>query len=408
MRKFLLVLLALFVAVGMALPTLAQDSGMAHVRFAHFSPAIATARVFYNGEIRYTGLNFRSVTRWAEVEPGTLEVAVGATSAIEEAAITTTVELAAGDYVTLAAIGSNNPLLSVINESFADIPEGNARVTILHGIEGAPPVDILANGSPVITLLGYPGTVVNPDGLNDGIASLDVPAGTYDLAVAANGTSTTLVDLPGTALEAGMFYLVAAVGTADAPEAVVSATDPSTFMVADEEEATEEADATEEMEATEEAEATEEEVVEEEPATPGTLIETALANPELSTLAAAVQAADPAVLETLMSGRNFTIFAPTNDAFEATLADMDMTLEDLTADPELLTRVLQYHVVSGTINANLLRDGANLPTLAGDTIAVSVDGDTVTLNDTVTVTEADIIATDGVIHLIDGVLMPPE
>lgn len=443
MRKFLLALLALFVAVGMALPTLAQDSETGYLRFAHFSPAVPSVVVFLNGEIRYSGLNFQSVTRWDEVEPGTYEIAVGDSSAIEDAVITGSVEVTAGGYVTAVAVGSNAPLLSVINESFDDIPEGNARVTIFHGIEGAPPVDVLANGSPIVTLLAYPGTVVNPDGLNDGIATLDVPAGTYDLGVALNGTSTPIIDLSGTTLEAGLSYLVAAVGTADAPDAVVTVTDPASFVAApteevgeteeaevtEEAEATEEMTATEEMEVTEEAEATEEmepteeveateevateEPVEEEPeveetAAPATLVDLALGNPELSTLVAAVQAADPSLLETVMGTGNFTIFAPTNDAFEATLADMDLTLDDLVEDPDALTAILQYHIVRGTINANLLRDGANLPTLSGDTIAVSVDGDTITLNDSVTITEADLIATNGVIHLIDGVLLPEE
>ena len=242
MRKILLVMLALLVAVGVSLPSLAQDSEMGHLRFAHFSPAAPTVTVFLNGEIRYSGLRFQSITRWAEVEPGTYEIAVGTGSAIEDAVITGTVEVTAGGYVTAAAIGNNSPMIASVNESFADIPEGNARVTILHAAEGISPVDILANGSPVVTLLAYPGTVINPDGLNDGIATLDVPAGTYDLAVAVNGTSTPVIDLSGTTLEAGMSYLVAAVGTAPnddgslgTPIAVVAATDPASFVPEEEE-----------------------------------------------------------------------------------------------------------------------------------------------------------------------------
>ncbi len=438
MRKFLVALLVLLLAVSMVIPAVAQDTTstdtVGRVRFAHFSPALTTAVVFQDGEIRYSGLRFEGVTRWSELEPGSYEFAVGGSSAIANAVISETIEVAAGDYLTLVAHGNNNPTLTVIAESLSDIPEGNARVTVFHAIEGAPPVDVLANGSPIITLLAYPGTVVNPDGLNDGVNTLDVPAAAYDLSVVLNGTSDSLVDLPGTELEAGISYLVTAIGTASSPAVVVIETDPASFVPAEEEveeteevEVTEEADAgDEEVEVTEEADAGDEEVevteeadtteeadagdeeadAGDEAASPANLVDVVAANPDLSLLAAALEAADPAVLETLTGTSNFTVFAPTNDAFEAALEELGLTLEEIAADTDLLTTVLQYHVVRGTINANLLRDGANLPTLSGDTIAVGVDSGTVTLNDTVTVTEADVIAPNGVVHIIDGVLLP--
>jgi len=83
-------------------------------------------------------------------------------------------------------------------------------------------VDVLAGGAAVITQLAYPGTLGN----NDGLFTLDVPAGSYDLQVVANpDPSIVVLDLPGTELSAGMNYFVAAVGTLAEPQVVVVATE---------------------------------------------------------------------------------------------------------------------------------------------------------------------------------------
>jgi uncharacterized surface protein with fasciclin (FAS1) repeats len=426
MRKALVLLLAAILAIAASVPLLAQDSGdTAYIRVAHLSPALPTVVVFIDGEVAYSGLRYQSITRWREVPAGSYEVAAGSNSNIENAAIgPVTIEVEAGDYLTIAAYGNANPTATVIEEDFSNIEDGNARVTVFHAIEGAPPVDVLANGSPVIELLGYPGTIVNPDGLNDGITSLDVPAGTYDLGVTLNGTSTTILDLPGTELAAGTSYLVAAVGAPDAPDVVVATVAAEDFAAEEGEEM--DADATEEpemaateemdMDATEEPEmmateemdmdATEEGDEGEETAAGGTIAEIAMGDENFSTLVAALMAS-PDVLDALTSGGTYTVFAPTNDAFEATLEEAGLTLEDVTGDPELLENILLYHVVRGRLTSNQLRDGGSIVTLSGERITISIDGDTVMVNDTATVTTADIEASDGVIHVIDMVLLPP-
>jgi transforming growth factor-beta-induced protein len=424
MRRAIVFLLAALLLMSASLPLIAQDTGgVARIRVAHLSPALPTAIIFVNREIAYSGLRYQSITRWREVEPGSYEVAVGSNSNIENAAVgPVTVEVEAGDYLTIAAYGNDNPNVTVIEESLDDLAEGSARVTVFHAIEGATPVDVLANGSTAIELLAYPGTVVNPDGLNDGITSIDVPAGSYDLQVVANGApNTVLIDLPGTALDAGISYIVAAVGTTDAPDVVVATTDPAQFTATEEEDSGEEAAATEEPAepvATEEAAATEEPAAPvateeadagegEETAAGGTIAEIAMGNPDFSTLIGAVMGA-PSVLEALTSGGTFTVFAPTNDAFAATLEAAGLTLGDVTGDTVLLERILKYHVVRGKLTSDMLRDGASIVTLSGDRIVISVaDDGTVTINDTVTVVTADVEASDGVIHIIDGVLLPP-
>ncbi len=131
------------------------------------------------------------------------------------------------------------------------------------------------------------------------------------------------------------------------------------------------------------------------------VVDTAAANADLSTLVAAIQAAGLA--DSLRSGGPFTIFAPTNDAFDA----LSGKLEGLLADPAGdLTQILLYHVISGTVTAADITDGMELTTLQGGTLKLTVTGSAVQVN-TANVIASDIQASNGVIHLIDAVLTPP-
>ncbi len=104
----------------------------------------------------------------------------------------------------------------------------------------------------------------------------------------------------------------------------------------------------------------------------------------------------------------FTVFAPTDEAFAAYLGEMDMTADDVLADTDALTTLLQAHVVEGSDDAAMVMDmdGQAFTTLAGSELTITVDGDTVMVGDA-TVVEYDITADNGVIHVIDTVLTPP-
>lgn len=126
-------------------------------------------------------------------------------------------------------------------------------------------------------------------------------------------------------------------------------------------------------------------------------------NPEFTTLFTAVQAAGLAEMA-MDPGQSLTIFAPTDAAFAALPAE---TLDMLMADPALLTRVLQYHVVMPAMGSNEIVAG-DVATAAGDTIAVAVAEDgTITVNGA-NILQANIRGTNGVIHVIDTVLLPPD
>ena len=133
------------------------------------------------------------------------------------------------------------------------------------------------------------------------------------------------------------------------------------------------------------------------------IVETAAANDDFSTLVAAVQAAG--LVDALQGEGPYTVFAPVNAAFEPVAADG--TLDALLADPSgMLTDILLYHVVEGKVMSTDLSDGMTAPTLGGGTLTFSVSDSGVMVNDA-NVVAADIEVSNGVIHVIDSVLLPP-
>ncbi len=133
--------------------------------------------------------------------------------------------------------------------------------------------------------------------------------------------------------------------------------------------------------------------------------------PEFTTLLAAVLAVE-GVADVLTINGPFTVFAPTDAAFAAALEALEISAEDLLADPQLVAEILSYHIVPGTFYAsdvvNAVSEGAvDFATgLNGTSVSIALDGDNVMVNDA-TVIAADIPATNGVIHVIDSVLLPP-
>lgn len=133
------------------------------------------------------------------------------------------------------------------------------------------------------------------------------------------------------------------------------------------------------------------------------IAEIAAGDPNFSTLVAALQAAG--LVDTLAGEGNYTVFAPTNDAFAAL---PEGTVEALLADPQGdLTQILLYHVVDGVARAADVVNLSEATTLNGAPIAIAVVDGAVRLNDAVNVVTTDIEASNGVIHVIDGVLLPP-
>lgn len=147
-----------------------------------------------------------------------------------------------------------------------------------------------------------------------------------------------------------------------------------------------------------------------------TIAENAANTESLSTLVAAIKAAE--LLETLKGEGPYTVFAPTNDAFAALPAGtVDMLLKP--ENKQKLQKILGYHVLpgkaTGEVVMELTKKGgghAKVATVQGEELTLRVDGDKVIVTDakgnSATVIQADIMNSNGVVHVIDGVLMPSK
>jgi transforming growth factor-beta-induced protein len=311
--------------------------------------------------------------------------------------------------VLLAAVSAADPVfleeLSDPAEAYTVFAPTDAAFTALLEQLGVTAEDLLADTALLNEVLSYhvvPGEFVAEE------------------VVALNGSYLGTI-LPGEALMImveGETVMVNAsnVVTADvqASNGVVHVIDAVLVPAADEEMAegdmmaTEEAMATEEMMATEEAMATEEMM--EEAGTIADIVvgSTTAETPEFTVLLAAVQAADPSVLA-ILSGTSgpFTVFAPTDAAFAALLEELGVTAEELLANTELLNTVLSYHVVPGEFYAADFvgflgeEEGVSFATLAN--APVTFNGTAINASNLVT---TDIAASNGVVHVIDAVLVP--
>ncbi|MDU0371424.1 fasciclin domain-containing protein [Hymenobacter endophyticus] len=137
------------------------------------------------------------------------------------------------------------------------------------------------------------------------------------------------------------------------------------------------------------------------------IVDNAVNSTDHTTLVAAVKAAG--LVETMKGAGPFTVFAPTNAAFEKLPAGTVNTLV-MPENKQKLTTILTYHVVPGRLMAADLRDGQTLTTVEGETLMVHRNGNAVMLHDAkggmANVTIADVVSKNGVTHVVDTVLMP--
>jgi len=140
------------------------------------------------------------------------------------------------------------------------------------------------------------------------------------------------------------------------------------------------------------------------------IVQIAAGNSSFSTLVSLVQKAG--LVQPLSGAGPFTVFAPTNEAFEKLAKAAPATYQAVLADPALLAKVLTYHVVTGDIRAaqasGVAQQNGKVNALQGEPISFSLKAGKLTLNGSATVVAADIRATNGVIHVIDTVIVPPS
>jgi len=213
---------------------MAMDENTAMLRFAFLSPDSMPLVLSINDEPAGSGeaVSFPTLTDWISVPAGAMTVS-GAPEGegMEDLLFPFELTLQESTWTTLAVVGSevNGTFIAQpVLEDYSPIAAGNARATVFHGIEGAPPIDLTADGQVVVSRLAYPGS----RGDNDGAYVIEVPAGASDLQVILSGTATgagagtvVLVDLAGFEFAENTNTFIAAVGTPDEPDVLAEATD---------------------------------------------------------------------------------------------------------------------------------------------------------------------------------------
>ena len=139
------------------------------------------------------------------------------------------------------------------------------------------------------------------------------------------------------------------------------------------------------------------------PAAQATIVDTAVAAGSFKTLVAAVKAAG--LVDTLKGKGPFTVFAPTDEAFAKLPKG---TVEDLLKpeNKDKLVAILTYHVVPGSVKAAAVKDGLKAKTVQGSEVSFKINGKDVTI-DAAKIVKTDIECSNGVIHVIDSVILPP-
>lgn len=143
---------------------------------------------------------------------------------------------------------------------------------------------------------------------------------------------------------------------------------------------------------------------------PGNVVQVAQSDSRFSILVEAVQAAG--LTDTLTAPGPYTVFAPTNDAFSALLGELGVTKDQLLANKPLLTAVLKYHVVAGQVPSSAVPLGKAINPVGGGFFKIDKVGTSLVITDgrnrTSKIVQADIAASNGVIHAIDKVLLPAD
>ncbi|MBN2470084.1 MAG: DUF4397 domain-containing protein [Anaerolineae bacterium] len=239
MRRFFIGIVVLAVAGGTFSPAStgqAVAQGEAHVRFGHFSPGMGEVDVYIDRAL--TGdpaLKFGAVTDWLPLAAGAHRVIVSRSAdPVADALLDASFDLAAGQRVTLAIIGEviqGTAQLFPLVEDYTPIAQGETRITFLHAIPDLGLVDIAqADGTPLVSGLGFPGTVSAGQGW-DGSAQLDLIGGGRVLAYAPRDTPGMIMLQSDFVLNEGANHLLVLAGLRASPVTILAATIPETEVM---------------------------------------------------------------------------------------------------------------------------------------------------------------------------------
>ena len=335
----------------------------AHYRIAHFSADLSAVDVkLDNVPTGIDALEFPEISEWHTVEAGDYQLTLTTAGETASSVGSFNVSLEAGNWSTIALIGSAENLTAYeLEEDYRALNPGTGGLTIFDAIEGDLMVNFNRNGVPYVVELTFPNAV------QGGVSELTIhdDTGAFDFQVVETQDPANIIaDLPQLNIEENAYTFIAVVGTEADPQAVIDVTHRAEVNI--------------ELGTLEE---------------PGTILEALQADENLTTLAQFLETAGLA--ETLRGEGPYTVFAPANFVLD--------TLD--TSNPEALANLLLHHVVEGKVMSRGVTSAQTLQTLAGDSVTVRIEGNNIFIDDAQIIT-LNIPATNGVIHMINNVLSP--
>lgn len=361
---------------------------VANVRLAQLAPSSEAVDLYINDELLIAALPYAQVSDFISLAPATYTLALAPAGTSLDAAILGPFEVTLDNqaFLTLALIGSGETLtLDAITEDYNPLAESSSRLLFYHAVEGLHSLTISSSDALLLENLDYAAS-----------GSIDFSAGAYTLMISlAESPSEALITSEEIDLTTGMYMLAVVSGAGDSPELILQGIDTATAAALRNGDAL--AEPSEVISATSEQ----------------SLIEILTANDDFSILVEMLDAADDEVYERLGSerGESITLLAPTNEAFENLFSSVNRSKARFLANPDLVTDILLYHMIEGQVLIADFRAAAGtsiitrLPANQAFFVTVSDDG-AVLLNNSVRFLQTDLQANNGVIHVIDNLLLP--
>jgi uncharacterized surface protein with fasciclin (FAS1) repeats len=366
----------------------AAPRAVSYLRFANFAPQEGEIEIYINDTL-FVSANFGLITDFQLLSPDIYELQIrvaGEEDALFEAFNVTLLD---EDFKTIVLAGVDSLQYAVIEEDFSQIASDTARVLFYQAVEGLPNIAIRLDGKVYTGGIGFAGRTV-----------LDIPAADYDPLITVSGEADSIIlDPERLTLDADTYYLLGFVGTTDGVQWVQSAI--SSDELEDLRRGT-----TNLVEAITPSPSAESDDLQ-------SIVDTLNAEGNFTILLEALEIADDEVINRLGSRLQepVTLLAPTDQAFTNLFSSLGLTKGRVFANRRILSDILRYHVIEGEIFAEDFRAsaGTSIPTLLQPNQAFYVTVDTdgnVFINGRIHFEKVDIQASNGVIHVIDDVLLP--
>lgn len=424
-RKLLLFLPLFALWVLGAAPGAAQDQ-VAQLRVANFSPDAPVLEVWLNGvRSDIQTLKPNEISGWVQILAGRHQIAfVPQGGTLADALVGPfSLDLGSGTWSTVPVLGLNGAgsIYAIwINEDYpSPIPDGSARVTVFNGIPGGPAVDLLASDGTVLT-----------QGVRFGRAEhVDLPAGTHNLRFVASGSGAGGLGTGDMTLEANTYYLLGSIRRQSGGGLILRAVTESAVSGLLASQPLPAATATRVPPTVGPSPTAAIALMTNTPpgtpylsptptqppsATPSGTLTPTLPPSETMTvvdmvassplLSISLRALDNTGLRDRVASNTFTFFVPTDDAWRA-LVD---TYPDLLPDADAIRRVMTYHLVNERIHTSDMFDQMTLLTTRGAFMRITRSGGSFTIDGRATILVPDVEAKNGLIHVIDAVLVPPD